>query len=48
LEGYGMKVYVHEKGIILVGKGWEILQKLKEYKKEYSTVSEWVENITQK
>ena len=30
-----MKVYVHDKGIILVGKGWEVLQKLKEYNKDY-------------
>ncbi|SDM47884.1 Z-ring formation inhibitor MciZ [Bacillus sp. OK048] len=43
-----MKVYVHDKGIILVGKGWEITQKLKEYTKEYSTVSEWVEKIAPK
>jgi hypothetical protein len=48
LEGYGMKVYVHEKGIILVGKGWEILKKLKDYNKEYKTVSDWVENISPK
>jgi len=43
-----MKIYVHEKGIILVGKGWEVLQKLKEYNKDYCTVSDWVQNITQK
>ncbi|MEH7301405.1 Z-ring formation inhibitor MciZ [Neobacillus drentensis] len=43
-----MKVYVHEKGIILVGKGWEIVQKLKEYNKEYITVSDWVKNVPQK
>ncbi|WP_223591550.1 Z-ring formation inhibitor MciZ [Neobacillus bataviensis] len=43
-----MKVVVHEKGIILVGKGWEILQKLKEYNKDYTFVSEWVQNIAQK
>jgi hypothetical protein len=43
-----MKVYVHEKGIILVGKGWEVLQKLKEYNKDYVTVSEWVDNVKQK
>ncbi|MDN3016626.1 Z-ring formation inhibitor MciZ [Paenibacillus sp. BSR1-1] len=43
-----MKVVVHEKGIILVGKGWEILQKLKEYNKDYTFVSEWVQNIVQK
>ena len=26
-----MNIYVHEKGIILTGKAWEIVQKLKEY-----------------
>jgi hypothetical protein len=48
LEGYGMKVYVHDKGIILVGKGWEIVQKLKEYNKEYSTVAQWLEKVAPK
>ncbi|MGG3470864.1 Z-ring formation inhibitor MciZ [Neobacillus pocheonensis] len=43
-----MKVVVHEKGIILVGKGWEILQKLKQYNKDYVYVSDWVQNIIQK
>ena len=43
-----MKVYVHDKGIILVGKGSEIIQKLKEYNKEYSTVSDWIENVANK
>jgi hypothetical protein len=43
-----MKVYVHEKGIILVGKGWEILQKLKEYNKDYSLVSDWILNASNK
>lgn len=43
-----MKVIVHEKGIILVGKGWEVLQKLKEYNKDYLFVSDWVQNIIQK
>ncbi|ETI69832.1 Z-ring formation inhibitor MciZ [Neobacillus vireti] len=43
-----MKVYVHEKGIILVGKGWEILQKLKEYNKDYVFVADWVQNVTEK
>ncbi len=43
-----MKIYVHEKGITLVGKSWEVLQKLKEYNKEFATVSDWIEDITQK
>jgi hypothetical protein len=43
-----MKVYVHDKGIILVGKGWEIIQKLKDYNKDYTTVSEWIEKVAVK
>lgn len=43
-----MKVVVHEKGIILVGKRWEILQKLKEYNKEYVLVSDWIQNVMRK
>jgi hypothetical protein len=43
-----MKVYVHEKGIILVGKGWEVVQKLKEYNKEFPTVAEWLEKVAPK
>jgi hypothetical protein len=37
-----MKVYVHEKGVILVGKAWEIKQKLLEYRKQFETVQAWV------
>lgn len=43
-----MKVYVHGKGIILVGKGWEVLQKLKEYTKDFTLVSDWVQNVPPK
>ena len=43
-----MKVYVHDKGIILAGKGWEVLQKLKEYSKDYHYVTEWVQKTLQK
>ncbi|MFD0827698.1 Z-ring formation inhibitor MciZ [Neobacillus sp. M.A.Huq-85] len=43
-----MKVYVHEKGVILVGKGWEVLQKLKVYNKEFVNVSDWVKDVSQK
>lgn len=37
-----MKIYLHEQGVVLAGKGWEVVQKLKEYQKHFSTVSEWV------
>ncbi|MEH7110504.1 MULTISPECIES: Z-ring formation inhibitor MciZ [Bacillaceae] len=40
-----MKVYVHDNGVILVGKGWEVVQKLKEYNKEFATVSEWLQSV---
>jgi hypothetical protein len=43
-----MKVYVHNQGIILVGKGWEVVQKLKEYNRYYSSVSDWIQNIAKK
>jgi hypothetical protein len=42
-----MKVYVHEKGIIMVGKQWEIRQKLIEYQKQFETVKAWLESTNQ-
>ena len=43
-----MKVYIHEQGITLVGKAWEILEKLKDYNKDYMLVRDWVQDILQK
>jgi len=43
-----MKVYIREQGITLVGKAWEILEKLKEYNKDYVLVSDWVQDISPK
>lgn len=40
-----MKIYLHEQGVVLAGKGWEIVEKLKEYQKLYSTVAEWVSKV---
>ena len=40
-----MNIYVHEKGIILTGKAWEIRQKLKEYTNHFHFVSDWVESL---
>ncbi|PLR86064.1 Z-ring formation inhibitor MciZ [Bacillus canaveralius] len=37
-----MKLYVHEKGIVLVGKAWEIKRKLHEYGKQFTLLEEWV------
>ncbi|WP_462412106.1 Z-ring formation inhibitor MciZ [Neobacillus sp. Marseille-QA0830] len=43
-----MKVYVHDKGITMAGKCWEVLQKLKEYNKEFTSVAEWLKAVSQK
>ena len=40
-----MNIYVHEKGIILTGKAWEVVQKLKEYANHFHFVSDWVESL---
>lgn len=40
-----MKLYVHDKGVILVGKAWEIRQKLKEYNQHYHLLYDWVQNV---
>lgn len=40
-----MKVYLLENKIMLVGKAWEIRNKLKEYSKHYTTVSEWLQEM---
>ncbi|WP_108670924.1 Z-ring formation inhibitor MciZ [Peribacillus acanthi] len=42
-----MKIYVHEKGVTLTGKAWEIKRKLKEYGQHYEFVQQWVNGISQ-
>jgi hypothetical protein len=42
-----MKVYVHEKGVIMVGKAWEIRQKLLENRKQFETVKAWIDSTKQ-
>lgn len=43
-----MKVYVHEKGIILVGKAWEVRNKLRENLQHYVTLKDWTQSISSK
>lgn len=43
-----MKLYVHEKGITMAGKAWEIREKLKEYNQHYYYLQEWIQNIHKK
>ncbi|KAA0560947.1 Z-ring formation inhibitor MciZ [Bacillus sp. CH30_1T] len=38
-----MKVIAENDRIILVGKAWEIKEKLKQYNQTYATVKEWIE-----
>ncbi|PLS15375.1 Z-ring formation inhibitor MciZ [Bacillus sp. M6-12] len=40
-----MKVYVLDKGIVLAGKGWEIQQKLKEFRRKYVLVGDWINDV---
>ncbi|MCS0672327.1 Z-ring formation inhibitor MciZ [Cytobacillus firmus] len=39
-----MKVYVHNRGIIMTGKAWEVREKLKQYSRQYVLVKDWVES----
>jgi hypothetical protein len=43
-----MKIYLHGKGIVLVGKAWEIRHKLLQYSKEYTLVKDWVDDERKK
>ncbi|MBP2240756.1 hypothetical protein J2Z40_001315 [Cytobacillus eiseniae] len=43
-----MRIYVHEKGIVLVGKAWEIRAKLKEYSKDHHLLKDWVHSCSKK
>ncbi|WP_075982210.1 Z-ring formation inhibitor MciZ [Bacillus massilinigeriensis] len=41
-----MKIYVHDKGIILVGKAWEVRQKLKENLQYYTLLKDWTKAVS--
>ncbi|WP_315613809.1 Z-ring formation inhibitor MciZ [Alkalihalobacillus sp. MEB130] len=40
-----MKVYVHNQGIILTGKAWEIRAKLKQMQHSFDTLEQWVQAV---
>ncbi|KPB03038.1 Z-ring formation inhibitor MciZ [Bacillus sp. CHD6a] len=40
-----MKVYVRPNNIVLVGKAWEIRNKLKEYSHRHVYVKTWINSI---
>ncbi|MCM3597050.1 MULTISPECIES: Z-ring formation inhibitor MciZ [Bacillaceae] len=39
-----MKIYLLDKGVVLVGKAWEVREKLKEYSRKYETVEQWTKD----
>ncbi|WP_042346210.1 Z-ring formation inhibitor MciZ [Bacillus massiliigorillae] len=38
-----MHVHVEENKVLLVGKAWEIREKLKEYSRIYNSVQQWID-----
>ncbi|GAF66737.1 hypothetical protein BTS2_3640 [Bacillus sp. TS-2] len=40
-----MKIYVHEQGVQITGKAWEVLAKLKEANKHFATVKDWRDSV---
>ncbi|ARK29486.1 hypothetical protein BkAM31D_06235 [Halalkalibacter krulwichiae] len=40
-----MKIYVHNQGVIMAGKAWEIKAKLKQAQKSYHLVEDWVHAV---
>ena len=40
-----MKIYIFQNGVTLVGKAWEVREKLREYAKEFETVEQWVNGV---
>ena len=43
-----MKVLLRKNSIVLVGKAWEVREKLKEYAKKYDKVQEWIFDLQKK
>ncbi|MCM3760347.1 Z-ring formation inhibitor MciZ [Alkalihalobacillus oceani] len=40
-----MNIYVHQHGVVLTGKAWEIKAKLKELRHSYPTVESWLQSV---
>ncbi|WP_423407296.1 Z-ring formation inhibitor MciZ [Heyndrickxia sp. MSNUG] len=40
-----MKIYIHNHGVTLTGKAWEIKRKLKEYSVQHKLVKDWVNTV---
>jgi hypothetical protein len=37
-----VKIHLHDQGVYMVGKAWEIRKKLQEYSECYETVADWI------
>ena len=40
-----MNIHVHETGVLLVGKAWEVKARLKQQLKKQDYVTEWVQEV---
>lgn len=40
-----MNIHIHEDGILMVGKAWEIKARLKQQLKKQVYVSEWIQDV---
>ncbi|WP_084138565.1 Z-ring formation inhibitor MciZ [Halalkalibacter okhensis] len=40
-----MKVYIHNKGVIMAGKAWEIQAKLKQMQNSFDTLEQWIDTV---
>ncbi|MFC0473378.1 Z-ring formation inhibitor MciZ [Halalkalibacter kiskunsagensis] len=40
-----MKIYIHQQGVIMAGKAWEIQAKLKQMRASFHTLEEWVDTV---
>lgn len=38
-----MHILIEENKVLLVGKAWEIREKLKEYSRNYHSVQQWID-----
>lgn len=43
-----MRIYAHDKAIVMVGKASTVLEQLKAANKAYASVSEWIQKTVQK
>ncbi|KHD86025.1 Z-ring formation inhibitor MciZ [Heyndrickxia ginsengihumi] len=40
-----MTIIVHDKGVIIKGKAWEVRKALKHYSKQHNTIHDWIQSV---